>query len=683
MQALVLCLVALTAPHLAFAKSDVAIEDSVNVAAPPAGVSKGSNQKIAAVTATLRDILQSVVNEEKQETAIYDKYMSWCKTEQDDIASDTSGTKTALGNAKVLNEEQLSQIDSLTLFIKKSEKEIEETKDAIAQAIDLRTDENDKYKEDMQINTQSLRQIAQAIKHVGKVNKQGGFLQNGVVKKLQINQPGESSYVLGIMKGLQEKLEKTRAELKKTEEEKVKMHDSFMKTKGTSLKMLQDTTTEKTILLTETTAKQSGTKRKIGKLTDDLAKLVENGSKVNESCQTAKHDWKVRQADRIKEKAALTEAVQYLKDLAFQQISLVQKEPVNSNEDLAVFAPSFLQTDDTDKEFDEATNAAFASEGDAVAAHAQKGAFKGVKNVVAKLIATHQDDQKEEKDKKAYCNTEIASKEDDKADTSNALAAVKADIEKKTSEVEMLADEIKKLYAAIDKVRKSLEAAGKVRKEENAVFVAGSKDRALAIKVLGQAKAVLQQFYDKSLLQSDGPPQYGGRKKAASFGAVSMVQDIADDIAKEQKDAAMQENEAAEAYARLQRDSREAEDDKQQDVTDRVKAKAKLGVQINTLKETRQAKSDDLNAITKQLVALHKECDELLEYYNKRKKARSFEVSQLRDVMDILSGSNLAARTFLQEKEAAPQEKEAAPQPVWRADLLPGVLGDAGAFLDA
>merc|ERR1712072_586285 len=110
------------------------------------------------------------------------------------------------------------------------------------------------------------------------------------------------------MKGLQEKLEKSRAELKKTEEEKVKMHDSFMKTKGASLKMLQDTTTEKKILLTETTAKQSGTKRKIGKLTDDLAKLVENGGKVNESCQTAKNDWKVRQADRIKEKAALTEA---------------------------------------------------------------------------------------------------------------------------------------------------------------------------------------------------------------------------------------------------------------------------------------------------------------------------------------------------------------------------------------
>jgi hypothetical protein len=686
MWALVFGVVALTAPYLAFSKTDVAIEDFTEhvAAAPPKGVSEGSNKKISMVTETLKDILQSVVNEEAQEKTIYDKYTKWCGTESEQLGKDISDTKTALENAKVLSEEQLSNVDSLTLFISKSEKEIEDTKDAIAQAIALRTEENDGYTQDMQINTQSLRQIETAIQHVGKVQKQGGFLQNGVVHKLQLNQPGESSYVLGIMKGLKEKLTKTRASLKSTEEEKVKMHNSFLSTKGESMKVMSDTTTAKKILLTETSAKQAGTKQKILKLTEESAKLLENQRKVDESCSTSKQEWKVRQADRTDEKAALGEAIRYLKELSFEQVSFIQQVPeqsIDEEHNTVVFSPSFLQTEDSsdasdtvsERAFEDAATAAFLGEDDKIAAHMQKDTFNGVKDVVSKLISTHADTQKEEKEKKEYCQTEIESKEDEKEDTTNTLAAVKANIEKKSSEVEMLADEVKKLYASIDKIKTSLETATKVRGEEKALFGASSKDRALATKVLHQAIEVLQSFYEKkkgSMLQqagrssknalNDPPPEKvsagSARKTSAGFGAVSMVQDIVDDIVKEQKDATMQENEAAETFTKLQQDSQQETDDKHQDITDRVTTKAKLGVQINTLKETQLQKNDDLVSIGKQLDGLHKQCDELVEFYDKRKKARTFEVAQLRDVMDILSGSSLSVRTGLMQMDEAAQQ---------------------------
>merc|ERR1719198_1487090 len=113
-----------------------------------------------------------------------------------------------------------------------------------------------------------------------------------------------------------------------------------------------------------------------------------------------------------------------------------------------------------------------------------------------------------------------------------------------------------------------------------------------------------------------------------------MVQDIADDIAKEQKDAKMAEEDAADV-------------------------KAKLGVNINTLKETLQQKNDELAAINKQLDSLHKQCDELLKFFDKRKKGRAFEISQLRDVMDILSGSSIAARVGLvQQQDGAGADAE-------------------------
>merc|ERR1719426_569391 len=76
------------------------------------------------VTETLKDILQSVVNEEAQEKTIYDKYTKWCGTESEQLGKDISDTKTALENAKVLSEEQLSNVDSLTLFIQKARRKL-------------------------------------------------------------------------------------------------------------------------------------------------------------------------------------------------------------------------------------------------------------------------------------------------------------------------------------------------------------------------------------------------------------------------------------------------------------------------------------------------------------------------------------------------------------------------------
>jgi len=665
--ALVLGVVAVV-PQFALAQLD---DGSINFAADAApnksvkSVSKDSNKKIQMVTATLQDILQSVVNEEKQETILYTKYMTWCKTEQADVAGDLKESKTQLANAKVLSEEQVSSIDSLTLFIAKSSKEIEETKDAIAQAVALRTSENEAYTEEVQINTQSLRQIALAIKHVGKLQQQGGFLQNGLIKKLQVNQPGESGYVLGVMKGLQEKLTKTRDMMLKTEKEKVEMHNSFMTTKGSSLKALTDKRAEKKILLTETTAKEAGVNMKIGKLTDEVAKLTENLAKTVSTCQRTDSEWTVRQADRTKEKAALNEAIRFMTVDLMDQKLLIQKSDDEQNDASVVFAPSFLQEVSaaiTENEFYKAAGAALMGEDDAgasdVEGHMKKDTFNGVTNVVKKLIGTHQDTGKEEETKKKYCENEIATKEEERDTTTDDLAAVKADIDKKSSEAETLADEVKTLYAAIKKNRESEVAAGKVRKEGAALYAASSKDRALAIKVLKQAMGVLQSFYAKkgNLLQQgrvDAPPPTkptgpGSQKKsAASFGAVSMVQDIADDIAKEEKDAAMQEKDAAVAYVQLQKDTLQTNDDKQQDITDRVTAKAKLGVQINSLKETKEEKANDLDSENKQLKSLHDQCDELLKHFDARRKARTFEVSQLRDVMDILAGSGVAARTGL------------------------------------
>jgi len=303
-----------------------------------------------------------------------------------------------------------------------------------------------------------------------------------------------------------------------------------------------------------------------------------------------------------------------------------------------------------------------------VSDHTRKKTFKGVQGVIQRLILRHAATQKEEAVKRAFCEKEIAVKDDDKSDTRVALNAVKANIAKKNAESEMIADEMTKLRASMKSVNTNLAEAGTLRKQETKEFFVGYKDRSLAIRVLTQAKNVLLNFYQKTQFVQEagaGAPAAAVRfspapkwsksmstsKKVGGYGAVQMIQNIADSMSKENSDAGTAERQEAAAFEQLQQESAKALDIKQQGITERAVNKAKLRIQINSLRETRTQKADELDAINLALNALHRQCDELVKNFDKRKKGRAFEVNQLRDVKDIFAGSSTASRTgFIQEK---------------------------------
>lgn len=640
------------------------------------GVSAHSNKKIKMVTTTLQDILQSVTGEEKEETAAYNKYTAWCTKEKENLKADDVGTSRNLANEKVLAEERKSKIDELNLFIKKTTKTIQETKDAMAQADTIRNKELADYTKEMAANTQSLSSIKQAIAKITKVKKVGGFLQDGVVEKLRINAPGESSYVLGIMKGLEERLGKTRVTTIKKEKEKVAMHNTFMKTKGADAKLKADALSAKKIELSETNAKYTMSKVKIQKFAGDVAEVKVNIVKTDQACKKAAHEWTLRQADRVKEKAALNQAIKTLQSTAF--IQSISDETDDELEFVQMSSKRSRSDDGTGEDASgDIPDAAFAAletnaeeqiEGKAASA-AEKQAFTGVKTVVTKLIAEHQETQKVESAKKKACRANLKAKKAAKSDATDALAVIKATIAKKRGEVQMDVDEIAKANAAIANIKKRLGEAAAVRRQSNALYTKGSRDRATALKILQKAIVVLQSFYTKKknkLIEIAAAPAAAApapvykvtkrqaptawrttssRKDTASSGAIGMIQNIADDIVQEEKDALTAENQASRAHKQLEKQSRKDTDSKQQEILANTIAKAKLGVQINGLLEDQTQKDNELKGLNLQLVALHKECDELLKSFDSRVKARSFEVSQLRDVMDILSGSTIATRT--------------------------------------
>merc|ERR1719453_2334498 len=132
------------------------------------------------------------------------------------------------------------------------------------------------------------------------------------------------------MKGLKDKLEASRKAMVDVETEKVTMHNAFLKTKGESLKAMTDTLLAKKITMTETTAQLAGVKRKVNKLTEQVAKLA--GDETARTCARTKSEWNEKQADRVREKAALGEAIRYLTETSFVQLPQVPRTDIDAAE---------------------------------------------------------------------------------------------------------------------------------------------------------------------------------------------------------------------------------------------------------------------------------------------------------------------------------------------------------------
>merc|ERR1719359_531412 len=81
------------------------------------------------------------------------------------------------------------------------------------------------------------------------------------------------------------------------------------------------------------------------------------------------------------------------------------------------------------------------------------------------------------------------------------------------------------------------------------------------------------------------------------------------------------------------------------EITEKVTRRAKLEVKLESSTEDADAGTDTLKALATKMEATNSECKPLVEHWDERSKARLFEIDQLKDAFEILSGSQIAART--------------------------------------
>mmetsp|Transcript_80226 Transcript_80226/g.171770 ORF Transcript_80226/g.171770 Transcript_80226/m.171770 type:complete len:733 (+) Transcript_80226:79-2277(+) len=682
---------------------------------PPAdkGVSEQSSKRIVAIVDTLGDIVKSIDNQEEQETANYRLYQTWCETEEADLSLSLNKTQLQLEQSQGSQQENAATMAELEHSLTVVNEEILETKNAIDQAQSIRDEESTKYDDELLLNKQSISQVSSAITIVGKVHGEGGFLQRGAVKRLQLNEPGESKYVQGIMEGLKTRLEKTQQQMTQTEEGKKKAHAALSKTKKEQLVSLQQEATDATLRLQQARVDAVELKRIATKSAERIKELTATREETLHACEAKARAWRARSEDRANEKEALREAIAVVAPVVAEVNATPAPEPtaavgdgeavdedavdeddaeLTSGDSASAPGLSFLQAKARGRA--DADRASLSSARTGVrhgvvslpgatlgtqlimlAVHSNatrrsgqhQDAYSVAKDVVKQLIAILQGQQKDEADTRKSCTSSLAEKAKEKTDIEDALDGVNATINFKAAESARLLSEVQEIEASIASAKAQLDNATVIRTREKDGYESGSKDRHLAVKVLKQAGEVLKRFYSskeqvaslaqaarKSGRAAPAPPTWSGdsRKELPSAGVLALLEKVAEDITREQQAAEADEKASAAAFERLREEERADFDLMMQEITERVKHSAKLKVWLGADRETKTEKSEDLEALKAEIHSLHGQCDELLENFQARTKARSEELEQLRDVFDILSGSSIAPRTGEGQPEA-------------------------------
>merc|ERR1712194_704522 len=267
-------------------------------------------------------------------------------------------------------------------------------------------------------------------------------------------------------------------------------------------------------------------------------------------------------------------------------------------------------------------------------------AFAKVKEAMDKMVAQLKAQQKDEFQKKDFCNQQIDKTEDT--------------IKVETNHKEDLEGKRKQHVNTIAELDSSLTELA----EENKVFQESITDQRATAQILKQAKARLQKFYaakakKTALVQQEpmvnqpgqaiAPPPAQSKDYSKSGGAAAVLQlldMVLTDSTKVETELLSTEQHAQADYENMVKDMNELITTKEAAVMDKTKmlqeakagkaeAEAALLTNENALMELSQA-----------LSSFHVDCDFLLKHFDVRQQARREEMESIGEAKAILSGAN-------------------------------------------
>jgi len=321
-----------------------------------------------------------------------------------------------------------------------------------------------------------------------------------------------------------------------------------------------------------------------------------------------------------------------------------------------------------------------------VGGHSKKG-FDKVIEMVDGMVALLAKEQASEDDQKDFCIAELDKVEDNKKVLESTISDATGEISKTADMIAEVTTEIDAVKQGLLELDKSVAAATAQRKAEHAEHLSTSAANQAAVKLIGMAKNMLNKFYNPDEYRKPEPtPEPAGNKymsmtqelpdaqsadggiifaqvrmkqesedmafleyqKGAAGGAaggvLAMMTQIQHEVELDIKEAEVEEADAQKEYEQQMGDATAKRAADSELIVTKDGERSQLQGVLEDQKGKKSVKVEQLNGVAEKLGDLHASCDQLMDTYDARKKARAAQTEGLKNAKAVLSGASYLQR---------------------------------------
>jgi chromosome segregation ATPase len=557
----------------------------------------------------------------------------------------------------------------------------------------------------LQSHTQASSRLQRIVQTVGDADD---FERQEIIDMLQGKQENpfgdysaRSGEIVGILKAMKDEMDKDLGGAVSAEEEAAKGFGELAAAKKAQIAAAGEAIEAKTQRSGALAVSVVTTADDIEDTTAELSDTQAFLANLASQCATKKNEWDERSKIRTEEVAAISEAIKILNDddaldLFKKTLSLSQETHkfgfLQKKSSVSVAArardvlSSLMQKNSPHKQQLELIEFGL---------KAKKVDFTKVISMIDGMVLVLKEEQKNDDAQKAFCDKDMAAKEDEKKDTESAISTSEAFIEETTAASEETAEEIAALQKDIKALDKAVAEATEQRKEEHSDFLQFQTENNAALQLIEKAKNRLYKFYrpnlykeapkqeltdEEKILAASGrsdmiateapvmiagttqtvfvqfrahvrkaapppPPDTWGayqKKDGKSNGVIGLMDMLMKELQGDVTEATHDEETSQKDYERLMSDSQASRAQNVESITDKEGAKADMDVKVEQTKQQKASQETELGNVKQYIVQLHASCDFLVENFDLRKAARTNELESLANAKSVLSGADFA-----------------------------------------
>jgi len=287
----------------------------------------------------------------------------------------------------------------------------------------------------------------------------------------------------------------------------------------------------------------------------------------------------------------------------------------------------------------------------------KKVSFTKVLKMIDDMIALLNQEQRDDDDKKEYCEKLIDKTEDDVKQLELEISDLAKAIADYKERIATLGEEIAALEAGIKALDKQVAEATEDRKEEHEENVETLANDKAAKDIIGVAKNRLNKFYNPKMYKAPAaefaqtgvapppPPETFGayaKKGGESNGVIGMLDMMVADLDKEIQEIEVEEKENQAEYEDFMSESAKKRASDAKSIEDKESAKADLEANLIKAGEEKSSKTKEAMNTHEFLADVHKDCDWLLSNFDARKAARAGEIDALTKGKAVLNGADFS-----------------------------------------